>query len=264
MPEQSGTLIRKATIVRRISSYFPAVIAAATVATALASSAASAHAIWFAQRAKQLAMVYGVGADDLDAVKRMPLVTAVAGYDADGLPATATLRAAGAIPVVDSDEPLAVVAAAMDYGVWSKDGAGVFHNKGHDEIRDATVSEHNFKYAVHINQLPRKGVPLIPGHKLQLIPADNFIPQSMGQPIRLRAFYDGKPAANVDILHDYVNDPDQRPSKTDAEGYVTLPVRNQGLNVIVGILVTGSDNPARYRQMEHRASLTFVLPHLPE
>ena len=249
---------------RRISPYISAAIAVATIGAAFASSAASAHAIWFAQRAKQLAMVYGVGSDDLDAVKRMPLVTSVTGYDADGLPVTASLRAAGAIPVVDSDEPMAVVAAVMDYGVWSKDAAGTWHNKGLDEVKDATVSEHNFKYAVHINQLPSKPMPLIPGHKLQLIPSDNAIPQAMGQPIRLRAMFEGKPAANVAILHDYVNDPDQKPSMTDAQGYVTLPVRNQGLNVVVGILVAPSDNPAKYKQMEHRASLTFVLPHLPE
>lgn len=249
---------------RRISPYISAVIAAVTVATAVVSSTAQAHAIWFAQRGKQLAMVYGVGADDLDAVKRMPLVTSVTGLDADGLPATATLRAAGAIPVVDSDEPLAVVAAVMDYGVWSKDAAGTWHNKGHDEIKDATVSEHNFKYAVHINQLPSKPMPLIPGHKLQLVPAVSAIPEAMGQPIKLRAMYDGKPAADVAIMQDYVNDPDQTPMKTDAQGYVTLPVRNQGLNVVVGILVVPTDNPAMYRQMEHSASLTFVLPHRPE
>jgi len=249
---------------RRISPYISAAIAAVTVAIAVASSTAQAHAIWFAQRGKQLAMVYGVGADDLDAVKRMPLVTSVTGLDADGLPATATLRAAGAIPVVGSDEPLAVVAAVMDYGVWSKDAAGTWHNKGHDEIKDATVSEHNFKYAVHINQLPSKPMPLIPGHKLQLIPAVSAIPQVMGQPIKLRAMYDGKPAADVAIMHDFVNDPDQIPMKTDVQGYVTLPIRNQGLNVVVGVLVVETDNPTKYKQMEHSASLTFVLPHRPE
>ncbi|MDP3552316.1 MAG: DUF4198 domain-containing protein [Novosphingobium sp.] len=249
---------------RRISPYISAAVAALTVATAVASSTVQAHAIWFAQRGKQLAMVYGVGADDLDAVKRMPMITSVSGLDADGLPATAALRAAGPIPVVDSDEPLAVVAAVMDYGIWSRDTEGTWHNKGHDEIKGATVSEHNYKYAVHINQLPSKPMPLIPGHKLQLVPADNAIPPVMGQPIRLRAMFDGKPAADVAIMHDYVNDPDQTPMKTDAQGYVTLPVRNQGLNVVVAILVGPTDDPARYKQMEHRASLSFVLPHLPE
>jgi len=126
------------------------------------------------------------------------------------------------------------------------------------------VSEHNFKYAVHINQLPSKPMPLIPGHKLQLVPAVSAIPEAMGQPIKLRAMYDGKPMAGVSVMHDYVNDPDQKPMMTDVEGYVTLPIRNQGLNVVVGIYVGPTDNPSRYKQMEHRASLTFVLPHLPE
>lgn len=249
---------------RRISPYFSAVVAVATLGAAFASTAASGHAIWFAQRAKQLALIYGVGSDDLDAVKRMPLITSVAAFDADGLPVTASLRAAGPIPVVDSDEPMAVVAAVMDYGIWSKDAAGTWHNKGLDEVKDATVSEHNYKYALHINQLPSKPIPLIPAMKLQLVPADNAIPQAMGQPIRLRAMFEGKPAANVQVMHDYVNDPDQKPSMTDAQGYVSVPVRNQGLNVIVGILVGPSDNPAKYKQMEYRSSLTFVLPHLPE
>ncbi|MBB3861572.1 hypothetical protein GGQ88_002860 [Novosphingobium hassiacum] len=249
---------------RRISPYISAAIAAVTAATAIASSAAGAHAIWFAQRGKQTALIYGVGADDLDAVKRLPLITSVTGLDSDGLPATATLRAAGAIPVVDSDEPLAVVAAVMDYGLWSKDAAGTWHNKGMDEVKDATVSEHNFKSAVYITQMPTKPIPLIPGHKLQLIPVGTKLPEAMGQPIKVRAFYDGKPMGGVDIMQDYVNDPDQKPLKTDAEGYVTLPVRNQGLNVLVGIYVAPTDNPAKYKQMEYRASLAFVLPHLPE
>ena len=66
-------------------------MAAATVFAALASTSAQAHGIWFAQRARQLALVYGVGADDLDAVKRLPLIKSVDGFDADGLPVTTSL-----------------------------------------------------------------------------------------------------------------------------------------------------------------------------
>lgn len=249
---------------RKVSRYVSAGVAVATMMAALASTSAQGHAIWFAQRAKQLALVYGVGADDLDAVKRMPLVNSVTGFDADGQPVAASLRAAGAIPVVDSDEPLAVVAAVMDYGVWARDKAGEWHNKGHDEIKDATVSEHNFKYAVHIGQMPKQPIPLIAGHKLQILPASQSIPPVMGKPLRVRAFWDGKPMAGVDIRNDYVNDPDQKPVKTDAQGYASISVRNQGLNVVLGVYISPSDNPAKYRQMEHSATLSFVLPHEPE
>lgn len=239
-------------------------IAIATVGGAFASPAVQAHAIWFAERAGQTALIYGMGADDLDAVKRLPRITSLTGVDSDGQPVKVSLQAAGPIPVVVSEEPVAVVAAVMDYGIWSQDAAGTWYEKGLDQIKDAKVSEHNFKYAVHINQMPAKGLPLIPGQRLQLIPVGAGIPPAMGQPMTLRAYYDGKPAANVEIMEDYVNDPDQKPVKTDANGDITLPVRNQGLNVIVGILVVPSDDPAKYRQMEHRASLSFVLPHQPE
>ena len=51
---------------------------------------------------------------------------------------------------------------------------------------------------------------------------------------------------------------------TDADGYATIPVRNQGLNVLMAIHIAPSDNPAKYERMEYSASLTFVLPHAPE
>ncbi len=248
----------------RISRLISTGIAAATILAGFTSTTAQAHGIWFAQRARQLALVYGVGADDLDAVKRLPLIKSVDGFDADGLPVKTSLRAAGAIPVVDSDEPVAIVGAAMDYGIWSKDAAGEWHNKGRDEVPGATVSEHNFKYAVHLNQAPTKPVPLIAGHKLQLVPASLAIPQKMGEPIKVRAFYDGKPIAGADVMADYVNDPDQVPTKTDAEGYATIPVRNQGINVLMAIYVGPTDNAVKYERMEYRSSLSFVLPHLPE
>ena len=117
------------------------ITAALCTSTLLAAAAPlSAHGIWFAQRARQLALIYGVGADDLDAVKRLPLIKSVTGYDADFAPVATRLREAGVIPVVDSDEPVAAVAAIMDYGLWSKTPDGEWHNKGRDEVPTATLA----------------------------------------------------------------------------------------------------------------------------
>lgn len=233
-------------------------------ASLAAATAAQAHAIWFAERATQLALIYGVGADDLDIVKRLPLVQGVAGYDADGQPVTASVRAAGPIAVVDADAPIAAVTAWMDYGVWSKTPDGTWHKKGRDEVPDAVVSERTMKYAVHLKGVPTKPVPLFPGQALQIVPADATFPQKSGEPIKLRVLYQGKPAAGVLVLHDYVNDPDHPPVKTAADGTVTINVRNQGLNVIAAIHLVPSDQPAKYDKVEHRATLSFVLPHAPE
>jgi len=231
--------------------------------TALAP-VADAHGIWFAQRARQLALVYGVGADDLDAVKRLPLINAVKGFDAQGLPVKVSLRTAGIVPVVDSDEPVAIVAAAMDYGLWTKTPDGEWHNKGRDEVPNATLAEHNWKYAVHLTQMPTKPVPLIEGHTLQLVPATTTIPQKMGEPFTVRAMYKGKPIEGATIMSDYVNDPDEAGVKTGPDGTATIRLRNQGINVIMAIYVGPADDAKKAAHSEYRSSLSFVLPHAPE
>ncbi|MES2172590.1 MAG: DUF4198 domain-containing protein [Pseudomonadota bacterium] len=244
---------------------FSRLATAAVGAVTLAAMAmpASAHGIWFAQRARQLALIYGVGADDLDAVKRLPLVKTVTGYDADWAPVATSLRAAGAIPVVDSDEPVAAVAAIMDYGYWSKTPDGEWHNKGRDEVPTATLAEHNFKYAVYLGQAPTKPVPLFEGHMLQVVPVDS-IPQTMGAPMKVRVYYKGKPIAGATVMQDYVNDPDEAaPAKTAADGTATVKLRNQGINVLMAIYV-GQTTDKKVDHEEYRASLSFVLPHAPE
>lgn len=235
--------------------------AASSVITVLP---AQAHGIWFAQRARQLALVYGVGADDLDAVARESKLTLTKGYDEDWGEVDIKLRDAGAIPVIDSDEPVAAVAAVMDYGIWTKDASGEFHNKGRDEVPNSVLSEHNFKYAVHLTRMPTKQVPLLAGQTLQLVPVGIDIPQKAGMPMKVRVYFQGKPAAGAQVMADYVNDPDEAAVKTDKDGFATVKVRNQGINVLMAIFVSPTDNPVKYQQLEHRASLSFVLPHLPE
>lgn len=237
--------------------------ALAAVGTVFTASSAGAHGIWFAQRAKQLALIYGVGADDLDAVRRMDKITSFAGYDENWQPVETELRVAGPIPVVDSAEPIAAVAAVMDYGVWTKTPDGQWHNAGLDQHPDAVVSERTMKYAVYLAKMPTTAVPLLPNQTLQVVPV-GAIPELKDQPLTLRVYFEGKPVADANVLTDYVNDPDQPPLKTDAQGEVTMQVRNQGQNTVVAYIVVPSSEPALYEKVEHRASLTFVLPHLPE
>lgn len=120
-------------------TYRDLAIIAACAATTIATSA-SAHGIWFAQRARELALVYGEGADDLDAVKRLPMITSVTGYAADWAPVETTFRVAGPIPVIDNKQPVAAVAAIMDYGLWSRGKDGKWHNMGRDRIARCRVS----------------------------------------------------------------------------------------------------------------------------
>lgn len=229
----------------------------------MSSVAAEAHGIWFAQRAKQLALIYGIGADDLDMVKRLPLVESVTAYDADFQPINAAARVAGPIVLVDADAQPAVVAAVMPYGVWSRVGTDEWEKKTLLEMPNATVSTKNIKYAVTIQGQLNKPMPALAGHTLQIVPV-GAIPATLGTPLTYRVLYKGAPLAGARMINDMVNDPDAKEVLTGADGTVTMPVRNQGLNVIRAVFDGPSDQPTLYRQMEHTATLAFTLPHAPE
>lgn len=246
-----------------VSALRRSVCAATIAATMTMSVAADAHGIWFAQRAKQLALIYGIGADDLDMVRRLPQVESFTAYDAEYRPIKATARVAGAIVLIDSDAQPTLVAAVMPYGVWSRVGDADFEKKTLLEMPNATFSTKNYKYAVTIQGPLSKPIPALAGHRLQIVPV-GAIPETLGTPLTYRVLYDGAPLAGVRMINDIVNDPDAKQVLTGADGTVTMPVRNQGLNVIRAVYDGPTDNPTLYGQIEHTATLAFTLPHLPE
>jgi len=241
-----------------------AVALMALVTGLAASSAAQSHGIWFAQRATKLALLYGIGADDLDMVKRFSMVSSMKGYDADGKPVPTSLHVDGRLVLADLENQPAIVSAILDNGTWSRTPDGKWHKQGRDEQPTATVSEKNTKYAVHIIGPLTKPLPLLPEQTLQIVPVEGKLPALLGEPIKLRVYFKGKPVAGARVMHDWLNDPDGKPVLTGADGTVTIPVRNQGLNVIVAILDSPSEEPKKYDRLEHLASLSFVLPHAPE
>ncbi len=241
------------------------VFAAASLAIGImAAPLAGAHAIWFAQHANRLSFIFGLGADDLDTVKRLHGVTHVSGYDADGKPVPTTLKVDGPLVVVDSARPLTVVSAAMFYGLWSKLPNGEWVGKGRDEVPNSTESEKNYKYAVHLIGPLSAPLPSLPHQVLQLVPVSASLPALKGEPLKLRVLFRGKPIAGVEVLRDFVNDPDGHPVTSGADGTVTLLVRNQGLNVISATYDGPPDDPKKVDRIEYEATLSFVLPHKPE
>jgi len=236
-------------------------VAAATVI--LAPALAQAHGIWFAQRAKQIAIIYGIGADDLQSVKRLPGMESIQAWDADLNPVNAKLRTDGSLVVVDTDAPPTIVSAVLQNGTWSKLPDGEFVKKPKDEVPTAVSAETTIKYAVSIQGPLTKPVPLIPAQALQIVPVGK-LPDKLGEPLTYRVTWKGKPVGGAGVINDMVNDPDAVEAKTNADGTVTLPVRNQGLNVIRAVYATPTDNPAKIDRYEHTATLAFTLPHKPE
>lgn len=240
-----------------------AVSAAVAAGTLVPALSADAHGIWFAQRAKQIAIIYGVGADDLEAVKRQPNMESVQAWDADLKPIGAQLRTAGSLVIVDTDAPPAIVSAVLQNGTWSKLPDGEFVKKPKDEVPNSVKSETTIKYSVSLQAPLTKPIPLIPAQTLQIVPVGP-IPAKLGTPLTYRVTFKGKPVAGATVINDMVNDPDAAEIPTKADGTVTLPVRNQGLNVIRAVYVSPTDQPTKIDHYEHTATLAFTLLHAPE
>jgi uncharacterized GH25 family protein len=208
-------------------------------------------------------MIYGEGAEDLETLKRQHKIQAFHAFDQNWNSTNAKLEAAGPLLVVASDIPYTAVSAVMNNGIWSKLNSGKWVGKGRDEYPDAQLSERTFKYAVHLRG-PLKPVPKLKNQRLQIIPIGYQFTSLRGKKVRFKVLFEGQPAEQAKIIIDYVNDPDAQPLYTDEQGEITLPLRNQGLNVIAAIVDGPADNPKVIDKIEHLATLSFVLPHKAE
>ncbi|TVV74585.1 DUF4198 domain-containing protein [Sphingomonas solaris] len=224
---------------------------------------ADAHGIWFASRAKQPALIYGIGADDLDAVKRQPLVEKISAFDASFQPIPAVLRVSGPVLYVDAESQPTLLAAVLNNGTWSKMKDGEFVKKGRDEAPDAVLSEKTMKYAVGVQGPLTAAIPPLPGQSLQIVPV-GAIPEKLGAPLTYKVLFMGKPVAGARLINDMINDPDAKEVATKADGTVTLPVRNQGLNVIRAVYDGPADDRKKVDRIEYTATLSYTLAHAPE
>lgn len=240
------------------------VTVSASVVAPWTAQSVNAHEIWFAQRSAKLALIYGTGSEDLDTVKRFSKIVAVSGYDGAGNPVAVSVQPTDSLVVVNVDNDPAVVAATFDNGLWTKDSKGVWHAKGRNEVADAVVSGHNYKYGTFLRKLPPGPVSPAADLKFQVVAVGKVFPKAKDQKLTVQVLYDGKPVPAARVFRDMVTDPSAKPLLTNQRGEVTFPVRNDGLNVVMAMHMTAPEDPATTFATEHVATLSFLYPPPPE
>lgn len=218
---------------------------------------AHAHGIWVAQRHGDLAVVYGHSAGD-EAYKPERVKSAVS-YLASGEKREGRILPQAKNALVEPAADSAALIVIFDNGIWTKGADGKSVNKPKREVAGAQSASHSIKINTTIL---KTGASLKPtGQGLEIVPLVDPISLKMGDDLPVQVFTDGKPLAGVPLYVDYVNDGHAKSSKTDADGKVTLFVRNDGLNVIgVSHAKTMSSN-AEVDQVSYFATLSFTLPH---
>lgn len=230
------------------------------IAAMVAATSVQAHGIWFAQRSDEMALIYGEGAEDSSVVKRLDKVKGIAAYDAAGEAVPTRQIVTDHLVLADMQANPAVLTGILDNGYYTTNKAGEELNKGKSEVPDAVESGHYWKYTVRLMGDLNAPLGALPGQVLQVTPVGAALPRAQGEALPLQVLYDGRPVAGVAVLADFVNDPAAAPQITDANGIVTVKVRNNGLNVIYATheVAAGAGEDADI--VQHAATLAFVLP----
>jgi nickel transport protein len=222
----------------------------------LSAPMAQAHGIWLEVQHGDLAVVYGHGAesDAYDPAK----ITGMAQCDgaAACTPLTWTDRTSHVALAVPEGQ--AIITATMDNGFWSQDAAGEWHNVAKDALPGATEGGQYLKYTTYVLD-HFEGAATPTGMTLEIVPLADPLEMQMGDSLPVQVLLNGQPAAAIEITGDYVNDSDGAPIITGPDGRADIPLRNQGLNVILASASEPHPDPAKADEIGHTATLAFML-----
>jgi len=225
----------------------------------LCASQVSAHGLWTEQRRGNIEVIYGHGAED-NAFKAQKISGAWA-YDVGGKMIPVNVQRLADHARLQPLKPPAVMAVALNNGMWSQTPDKKWINEGRSKVPGAIESTQTFKYSLAIYQ-PGAKLPKLDQMKLLILPEVDPLTVGPGKSLPVRVLLDGKPAAGVKLVGDYRSAPNTLSTETDAEGRAQVLVRNEGLNVIAAQMeISLKDNPdAATRGLF--TSLTFLgEPH---
>ncbi|EJL99823.1 nickel uptake transporter family protein [Pseudomonas sp. GM102] len=207
----------------------------------LCAGQVSAHGLWTEERRGNIEVIYGHGAED-NAFKAQKISGAWA-YDVGGKMIPVNVQRLADHARLQPLKPPAVMAVALNNGMWSQTADKKWINEGRSKVPGAIESTQTFKYSLAIYQ-PGAKLPKLDQMKLLILPEVDPLTVGPGKSLPVRVLLDGKPAAGVKLVGDYRSAPNTLSTETDAEGRAQVLVRNEGLNVIAAQMeIPLKDNP---------------------
>ena len=227
----------------------------AAIGLSMMAASTDAHGVFFANRVDTKALVLGEG--PLDNAYDPACVQRIDAYDVNFQPTTVE-RVDGEknITIVPGDD-LGVTATFFDYGYFAKTTDGkVIPTRDYSNIENLMSVTYAYKYNVHYwsDKVRPAGLYNVP---IQIVPMVNPLTLRRGDTLNLRIYKDGKPYANAPVIADVLGNLTAE-TQADADGFVSVRVANNGLNVIGVEVGFPTDNPNV--TMKIFSSLSFILP----
>ncbi|WP_323167520.1 DUF4198 domain-containing protein [Pseudomonas atacamensis] len=226
---------------------------------ALFTGQVSAHGLWTEERRGNIEVIYGHGAED-NAFKAQKISGAWA-YDASGKMIPVSVERLADHARLKPLKPPALMAVALNNGMWSQTADKKWINEGRSKVPGATEATQTFKYSLAIYQ-PGAKLPKLDQIKLLILPEVDPLTVGPGKSLPVRVLLDGKPAAGVKLYGDYRSAPNTLSTETDKDGRAQVLVRNEGLNVIAAQVEVPVKDSVDVDSRGLFSSLTFLgEPH---
>lgn len=214
-----------------------------------------AHAVYYANRLDQKALVLGEG--PLDNVYDPDCVQRIDAYDVNFQPTKVKRIDKENNMIIVPGENLGVTATFFDYGFFAKTTDGkVIPTRDYSDVENLMAVTYAYKYNVHYWSIDVKpaGLYNVP---IQIVPTVNPLMLRRGDTLLLRIYKDGAPYANAPVIADVLGNL-STVTQADERGYLSLRVANDGLNVI-GVEVTLPTDDENVTKKVF-SSLSFILP----
>lgn len=213
---------------------------AAVLTLMLAAGQSWAHGMWTEERRGNIEVIYGHGAEDnaYDAKK----ISGAWAADQHGKQIPVTVERLDDHARLKALDSPAVIAVALDNGYWTQAPDKKWLNVGARQVAGALDSGRYYKYSLAVL---KEGATLPVLDKLSLVIVPQVDPLSLekGESLPVQLLLDGKPAAGIELIGDYINDPDTVVATTDAQGKALVPIRNREFNVIAASTSVANDDP---------------------
>lgn len=194
----------------------------------LFAATAWGHAVWLEKRRGDVWMIYGHGPqEDNTEASRIKILKA---FDSQGKETEVKTSSECGLVKLDYADGTAILISYYDNGFWTKGPDGQWVNKPKKDVKGAIEAQHSIKtmYSVRgsFEKAPAKvDLPLV------IIPQADPLKLKMGDTLKVLVLKDGKPFAGAELTNDFVGACEETVAKTDADGFASVPVRNDGLNV---------------------------------
>jgi uncharacterized GH25 family protein len=234
--------------------HLPKTLIAAALGVFLSANAC-AHGLWTEERRGNIEVVFGDGAED-DAYKAEQVNSAWA-YDPAGKAIAVTIEPQADHARLKPAAKAATLFVTMDGGLWAQKPDKSWVAQGKRDVPGALDSLRSVRYSLAVHEQQAKIVVPKDVHFV-IVPLADPLHVGVGKDLPVQVLLDGKPAKDVSLMGDFRGAPHTVSAKTDAEGRASIPVRNDGLNIIAAYTSEAVAKDADVDKNSYFTSLTFI------